>query len=708
MHQSFVRITTVVLLFLLTSCAAQPEKQKAFRSWHSYQGGQGSNQYSALEQINRSNVDQLEVAWTYHTGDKRTDPPSTIETNPIVANGMLYGVSPMLKVFALNAATGQEKWVFDPFEGEKARGVSRGVMHWQSTDGADQRILFTAGAYLYALDAKTGQPVDSFGTGGKVELSKGLDRDIGEASIYATSPGRIYKDLLILGSSTGEGPGPAAPGDIRAYNVRTGERAWIFHTIPHPGEKGHKTWPEDAWKTTGGANNWAGMSVDEERGIVYIPTGSPSFDFYGGDRPGKNLFSTSILALDAATGAYIWHFQTVHHNIWDYDLPAPPNLVTVEHEGERVDAVAQITKTGHVFLLDRDTGKPLFPVEERPVPASDLKGEQAYPTQPVPVKPEPFVRQAYHEKHLPRYSSEAYAEAKKRFKEVRAGSLFVPPSKEGTVIFPGFNGGGEWGGASFDPQTGLLYVNAQELPWILTMVETKGHASSAGEMVYRSSCATCHGLDRSGTPPEFPSLINIGSRRSQDHIRKVIKGGQGQMPSFAHLSDEEVDAVTAFLTNSEPSEANVKVEKRSHRYPYRHTGWKKWKTSNGYPAVKPPWGTLTAIDLNKGEIVWQVPHGVHQELLDKGMPPTGTENFGGPVTTAGDLVFIGGTKDELFRAYDKKTGGVVWKYKLPAGGYATPSIYEVDGKQYIVIAAGGGGKIGTKAGDAYIAFALPE
>ena len=698
-------------LMLIAGCAGG-ESAETVGGWSSYQGGPHSNQYSGLTQIDTANVEALEVAWTYETGDARQDPPSTIECNPIVVDGTLYGTSPRLKVFAIDAATGEQRWIYDPFDGERASGVNRGVMHWSGEEGA--RILFTAEEYLYALDAETGRLIRSFGDSGRVDLTDGLDRDIGDRSVSYTSPGRVYEDLVILGSSVGEGPRPAAPGHIRAYDVRTGEQEWIFHTIPFPDEYGHETWPRGAHLEKGGANNWTGMSLDPERGVVYVPTGSGSFDFYGGDRPGTNLFSTSILALDARTGERIWHYQTVHHNIWDYDIPAPPNLIEVRHDGEMVEALAQITKTGHVFLLDRETGVPLFPVQERPVPASDLIGEEAWPTQPVPVKPPPFARQAYTRELIPDYSEGARSEVLDRFDEVRPGSLFVPPSTDGTVIFPGFNGGGEWGGASYDPATGWLYVNAQELPWILTMVPTEGEeggatATTIGELLYRSNCASCHGLDRSGAPPTYPSLVDVADRRGEATIRAVIENGQGRMPSFGHLSDREVEALLAYLSGESSGEA-VAADSASAPipHPYTHTGYNKWKTSNGYPAVDPPWGTLSAIDLTSGEIVWQVPHGEHAELLDRGMPPTGTENFGGPVATGGGLVFIAGTKDEKIRAYHKRTGEVLWEASLPAGGYATPSVYETGGRQYVVIAAGGGGKIGTKAGDAYVAFALPE
>lgn len=722
-------IALTVLTFLVLGCGGG-ETDLDGRTWSSYQGGPHSNQYSSLTQLDTTNVDRLEVAWTYSTGDARQDPPSTIECNPIVVDGTLYATTPRLKVFAIDATTGKEHWVFDPFEGERASGVNRGVMHWSGEEG--ERILFTAENYLYALDARTGTPIPTFGDSGRVDLSEDLGRDVAEQFVSYSSPGRVYEDLVILGSSVGEGPGPAAPGHLRAYDVRTGEREWIFHTIPHPEEYGSDTWPRDAWREKGGANNWAGMSLDPDRGVVYVPTGSASFDFYGGDRPGTNLFSTALIALDARTGERIWQYQTVHHNIWDYDLPAPPNLVRVRHQGRSVEAVAQITKTGHVFLLDRETGIPLFPVRERPVPASDLVGEQAWPTQPVPVKPPPFARQAYHREHLPDYDEDARREALDRFESVRPGSLFVPPSTEGTVIFPGFNGGGEWGGASFDPETERLYVNAQELPWILTMVPTResgaDESASTGELIYRSSCAGCHGLDRRGDPPTFPSLVDVTDRRTLSTVRTVIREGQGRMPAFGHLSERETDALVEFLAGetgdagseladadevgadarSSAGDGEAAVEESGPRYPYTHTGYNKWKTSNGYPAVDPPWGTLSAIDLRSGEIVWQVPHGEHEELTERGIPRTGTENFGGPVATAGGLVFIAGTKDEMIRAYHKRTGRVLWEAELPAGGYATPAVYEADGRQFVVIAAGGGGKIGTRAGDSYVAFALPS
>lgn len=686
-----------------------------YRNWTVYEGDDGKNRYSVLDQINRSTVEQLEVAWTYRSGDARQDPPSTIECNPIVVDGVLYATSPKLKAFALDAATGEEQWRFDPFEGADASGVNRGVAYWESEDGTDKRILYAAGPRLYALDAETGEPVEGFGEGGSLDLKKGLDRDIGEeAYVSASSPGIVYNDLLILGSWVSEGPSNAAPGHVRAYDIKTGERAWIFHTIPHPGEVGYKTWPKDAWKHKGGANDWSGMSIDRERGWVFLSTGSAAYDFWGGDRKGKNLFANSVVALDAATGAYIWHYQIVHHDLLDRDLPSSPNLVTVTHDGEQQEAVAQITKTGHVFLLDRETGEPLFPVEERPVPASDLEGEAAWPTQPVPVKPEPFARQRFTEDLITDRSPEAHAYAKKRYQAVRSGGPFLPPSTDGTIVFPGFNGGGEWSGAAFDPASGLLYVNAQELPWILTMIkpgsgEEDVLSMSAGELAYRVNCAGCHGLDRKGQPPTYPSLVAVPEQYAKSETKEIIQNGRGQMPAFPGLSQEEVKALVAYLHGEEEAaEGEAARADVNYPYPYVHTGWKKFKDPAGYPAVKPPWGTLSAIDLDEGNILWQVPLGEHPELTRQGLPPTGTENFGGPLVTEGGLVFIGATKDEKFRAFDKKTGEVLWETSLPAGGYATPATYAVDGRQYVVIAAGGGGKIGTRAGDAYVAFALPS
>lgn len=704
-----------LIILMVAGCR---KDDRSLVNWETYLGDKTSSQYSQLDQINRENVAQLEVAWIYRSGDAREDGRSQIQCNPIIIDSVLYGTSPRLKLLAVHASTGREIWRFDPagsVDGEDGpSGVNRGVAYW--TDGDDARLFFVAGPKLYAIDARTGSPAASFGENGTVDFHDGLDREVSDLFVSATSPGVVYRDLLIIGSRVSEGS-DAAPGHIRAYDVRTGERAWIFHTIPHPGEYGYDTWPEDAWLKIGGANSWSGMSLDEKRGWVFIPTGSAAFDFYGGNRPGMNLFANSVLVLDAATGRRIWHYQTVHHDIWDRDLPAPPNLVRVTHNGRTRDAVAQITKSGYVFLLDRETGEPLFPVEERPVPASDLRGEQAWPTQPFPTKPPPFARQVFNPEDVTNLALESHDAVAKRLAEVRSAGQFVPPSEQGTIIFPGFDGGAEWGGAAFDPETGRLYVNSNEMPWILTMVDVSPQAGqlalSAGKYLYTVTCAACHGVDRRGdTQQIFPTLVDIDKRRSRREVLEILERGKGNMPSFGYLSKANRDALIAFLFDLSDDQAGLDEAElddilQEPDIPYVHTGWHRFFDPEGYPAVKPPWGTLNAINLNTGEIDWTVPLGELPELTERGIPPTGTENYGGPVVTAGGLVFIAASKDEKFRAFDKATGDILWETTLPAGGYATPATYMLDGRQYVVIAAGGG-KMGTDSRDAYVAFALPN
>jgi len=703
-------------LFLLAAgCQdSQPATQEgAYASWSQYLGDNTSSQYSTLDQINRDNVAQLEVAWTYHTGDGDPNGRTQIQCNPIIVDSVLYATSPKLKVLALHAATGEALWTFDPFEAgavAEGPGVNRGVVYWEDETGTDQRILFSAGSQLFALNARTGEPMPGFGTNGSIDLLDGLDRNVEGLSVSARTPGILYKNLLIQGTVVSEGPA-SAPGHIRAFDVRTGALVWIFHTIPHPGEFGYDTWPENAYERIGGANAWSGLSLDAERGIVFLPTGSAAFDFWGGNRQGENLFANSVLALNAETGERIWHYQTVHHDVWDRDLPAAPNLVTVEHDGRRIDAVAQITKSGFVFLLDRETGEPLFPVEERPFPASDLRGEATWPTQPIPTKPPPFARQRFDEADITDISPEAYAYVLERFRQVRSDGPFVPPSTQGTIVFPGFDGGGEWGGGAVDPTSGILYVNANEMPWILTMVELTPEGGSTGQNLYAIHCAGCHGTDRKGNAEQtFPSLVDLDQRLTEAQVAQQIERGQGFMPAFGFLTEDERNAIVAFLFGREPGEESVEANPMARFFagsPYGHTGYNRFFDEAGYPAVKPPWGTLNAINLNTGEIEWKVPLGEFSELTARGIPQTGTENYGGPVVTSGGLIFIGASKDERFRAFDKQTGAVLWETQLPAGGYATPATYQVDGKQYVVIAAGGG-KMGTKSGDAYVAFALPD
>lgn len=702
------RSTFWLLVIILYSC--QPEQPAlSDADWPSYLGGKDVNHYSPLKQVDTANVNELEQVWIYHSGDADAEGRSQIQCNPLVIDGILYGTSAKLKLLALDAATGEELWRFDPFGGQYDQyglGVNRGVAYWE--EGKDKRILFTAGSFLYAVDARTGKLIPSFGKDGKVSLHEGLGREVDGLFLVSNTPGIVYQDLLILGTRVSESVGPV-PGHVRAYNIRTGDIAWAFHTIPHPGEEGYDTWPPDAWQRSGGANAWSGMSLDEERGVVYIPTGSASFDFYGGDRHGQNLFANCVLALDAATGKRLWHFQTVHHDLWDRDLPAPPNLVTVTHDGKKRDAVAQITKSGYVFLLDRETGQPLFEVEERPVPPSTLDGEQAWPTQPIPLKPPPFSRQSITEAGLPRRSKEAYDYAHLIWSNTREAQPFVPPSEEAAFLFPGFDGGGEWGGAAVDPE-GTLYVNSSEMPWLLQMekyqVLAGGSMAERGRQIFQSTCIACHGAGLEGNElyGNIPSLIGLKERMQKPQFVELLKKGRGLMPSFAVLSENEVNALSAYLLHTEEA-AVENGEEESWPYPYTFKGYNRFKAPDGYPAIAPPWGQLTAIDLNEGAIKWQIPLGAHPELTELGLPPTGTENYGGPVVTAGGLLFIAATMDEKIRAFDKRTGRQLWEAPLPAAGFATPATYTVNGKQYIVVAAGGG-KLGLKSGDAYVAFAL--
>ena len=701
-------------LFLLASCAPdRPEPvidldREEYRTWHSFLGDKEASQYSSLDQINRDNVASLEVAWTFSTGDLVEGERTEIQANPLIIDGILYGTSPLKKAFALDAATGEKIWMFDPFEGQepRSRGVNRGLAYWSDGEG-DRRLFYVAGPKLWAISADTGEPAEDFGENGSLNFSVGLDRDAMNIQVTATSPGVVYGDKLIHGSRVYN----LAPGHIRAFNVRTGEIEWIFRTIPYPGDYGYDTWPPDAWTRVGNTNSWPGMSLDVERGIVFAPIASPGHDFYGGDRIGENLFGSSLVALNAATGERIWHFQFVRHDIWDYDPPAAPNLITIKRDGRLVDAVSQTTKTGFVYVFDRETGEPLFPMAEEEVPPSDLRGEEAWPSQPVPEKPAPFARREFTEDDISDITPGAHQDLLERFREIRTESPWDPPSTQGTLIYPGFDGGAEWGGAAFDPETGILYVNSNEMPWILEMVETEApdEGMPVAERIYSINCAVCHGSNRTGVQHGAnPTLADIGERMSDEELYEVIEQGRGVMPSFDFLSDKELDAIVQFLKDPDaPEVAAAEITmSRAPQIPYSNTGYNRWFDPEGYPAVKPPWGTLIAIDLNTGEHIWNIPLGEFEELTERGIPQTGTENYGGPVVTAGGLLFIGATQDEKFRAFDKTSGELLWETQLPAGGYATPAVYEVDGKQFVVIAAGGG-KMGTKSGDIYVAFSLP-
>lgn len=689
----------------------------ATSDWPAYGGQVAGDHYSALKQINRNNVRQLKVAWKFDTGEV-----GGLQTNPLVIDGTMYLYSPSQKIFALNAATGKTIWSFDA--GVSGEQPNRGMCYW--TDGKESRLLASVMDHLYAINPQTGKLILSFGENGAVDLRKNLgEADQTKTFAVMTTPGVLYKDLIITGFRTSETQ-PAPRGDIRAYDVHTGKLRWSFHTIPHPGEAGYESWPKDAWTITGSANNWTGMAVDEKRGIVYVPTGSAVTDFYGADRIGDNLYADTLLALDANTGRLIWHFQDVHHDIWDRDFPSPPALVTVKQDDRLVDAVAQTTKQGFLFLFDRVTGKSLFPIEERPFPASDVPGEIASSTQPVPIMPMPYARQRLTADMLTQRTPEAHAWAVEQFKTFRSDGLFVPLSVDKqTVMLPGFDGGAEWGGSAVDPHNGVIYINSNDVAWTGGLTLNK-QGGSRGETTYLAQCSACHGTERRGSPPAFPSLVDIEKTLSDAEITNVIHHGKGRMPSFSNIDEKGLHELLVFLhtqpdvanTGSKPNPLSVetassKREATSLSGPpegtakYRFTGYRKFLDPDGYPAIVPPWGTLNAIDLNTGKYLWKVPLGEYPALAAKGMKDTGSENYGGPVVTAGGLVIIGATiYDRKIRAYNSQTGSLLWEADLPFAGVATPATYMVNGKQYIVIATSGQRDPKGPQGAAYIAFTL--
>jgi quinoprotein glucose dehydrogenase len=672
--------------------------------WRHYLGDEGRSHYSPLAQINRGNVDQLEIAWTYDTGPI-TGSLSQIQCNPIIVKGVLYATTPRSHVFALDAATGRELWRFDPTEhGSASQGHNRGVVYWASPTGG--RIMAASGQDLWALDATTGKPVLSFGRDGRTDLRTGLAHGKAAGDVISPTPGAVYEDLLILGTKVGETDG-AAPGDIRAFDLNTGEVRWTFHTIPYDSEFGTETWPSGAWRDRGGANSWAGVTLDRERGIVFLPTGSATPDFWGGGREGDNLFANSLLALDAATGERIWHFQVVHHDLWDRDLPAPPNLVSIEREGKLVDAVAQPTKSGHLFLFDRETGEPIFPIEERPVHGSNFPEEWVSPTQPFPTAPPPFTRQEF---DLARIDGDARSDGFRaaqieRLAGTRMGENYIPPSLEGSIMYPGFDGGAEWGGAAWDPTTGLLYVNANEVGGMMRLMKRSKGVNPRS--VYVEKCGLCHGPNLEGTGVG-PSLAGIGEKRTELEILTKIALGGGRMPGFIDLPLPLLERLAAYVgdPNDEKKALAALDARPGSDAPYVAAGYLYLRDDAGVPINSPPFGTLTAIDLAAGELRWQVPLGDYPHLADKGIIGAGTENYGGPVVTAGGLIFIAASADEKLHAFDKRTGELVWEADLPASGFSTPSTYSVGGRQYLVLAAGGG-KLGLKSGSTYIAYALP-
>lgn len=707
-----------VLIFLAAafvlagmSCTNKPDN---YQRWDTYRGTPDALQYSGLKQIDTSNVRLLVPAWTFHTGD--SGQRTTIECNPIIIGQTAYLTSPTLHLIALDATNGKELWRFKPTGKEVASGINRGVTYWRDQDL--EYIFFPAGKYMYALNARSGTLIESFGDQGKIDLRAGLGQDTSKLSITVTTPGILFKNILIIGSATGEGYN-ASPGHIRAYNAATGKLVWIFHTIPQKGEFGYETWSWIDGENYGGTNNWGGMSLDEKKGIVYVSTGSPTYDFYGANRIGANLFGNCIIALDATTGIRKWHYQAVHHDIWDYDLPCAPTLADIQWRGQDREVLMQPTKMGELIVLDRNSGEPLMASAEKPVPVSDIAGEQAFASQPH-NQGILLTRQGWDTSDLTTLSDSSRLSVKRQALQYRSMGMYDPPSLYGSIGRPGTRGGMLWGGISFDPQRQIAFANCNDFPMIyqLEKVPSPGggdlqhQATGRGQIIYALNCSNCHGADRKGATQAVPSLIGLSKKYTKDGITKIITQGKGLMPAHTQFSSPDLNAMVNYLMNEPESIVNVKTEPQqtaNKLQPGKYVlkSYKILTDQEGFPASAPPWGTLNAVDMTTGKIKWKKALGYYPKLRDRGIPNTGTQNFGGCVSTAGGLVFIGATADEMFRAFNAADGRELWNYKLPAGGYATPAIYQVDGKQYVLIAAGGGNRNGTPSSDTYIAFALP-
>jgi quinoprotein glucose dehydrogenase len=689
----------LILSLLFIGLFTSPE----FTDWEGYNGGDNRNHFSPLTQIRPANVYNLKLAWVYASGGADTLNHTTqMQCNPIICKGVLYGVSAGSQAFALDAKSGQELWKTSIKEKTPAMS-SRGVAFYPSSNQSP-RIFFGYGSFLFALDAKTGKPIDSFGEKGKINLLNGLKRPGADEYTVLNTPISIYKNTLIVGTRVSESAA-ALLGDIRAFDAISGRLLWTFHTIPKPGEYGYNTWEKTNYKHVGGANSWMGMAIDPKLGIVYVPTGSAAFDFYGGNRKGDNLFANCLLALDIRTGKRLWHYQTVHHDIWDRDIPAPPNLFTITQNGKKRDVVSILSKQGFMFVLDRRTGKPVYPVDEVPFPASDVIGEKTSKTQPIPRWPLPFAKQSFTEKDVNEWASNK-AEIIAMLRASKSGKAFIPLSlTQKTVFFPGTDGGAQWGGAAVDEKQ-VMYIPSKQNPVYSSLVRVDKMVENSGKSLYAQHCQSCHGSNREGNEDgTIPGLQEVHRKYSEQVLHQLVNKGRGRMPAFNFLSTAEKKAVFAYLNGLNLAVEGVVTKSSIDFSPFTSTGYTRWYDSQGYPVSRPPWGTLTAIEMNSGKHLWQVALGEYPELTKRGIAPTGTDLYGGPAVTAGGLVFIAATKDEMFRAFDRETGKIVWEYKLPAAGYASPSVYLVDGIQYVVIACGGG-KLKTKSSDRYLAFAL--
>lgn len=782
-------ITFFCLLLVSSACYRDPIPKiisaEKFASWETAGGDAGVTHYSNLDQINKENVHKLRLAWEFSTGDILRDDNeywggSTIQSNPIVVDGVLYSTTPTLHIIALDAASGRQIWRFDPWKGKEGGGYNRGVAYWRNGD--DRRIFYTVKNELICLDAKTGTLVQSFGENGRQNMAKGLlPEHEARGGVISPAAPVIYKDLVVVGGM-GEW---RVPGNVSAYDAITGERRWIFNTIPFPGEVGFETWGDTTyWRDGFGANCWGGLSVDEGNEMVFFATGQAKPDLHRPNSEGDHLFGNCVVAVNANTGEYVWHFQEIHHDLWDLDLPCAPMLIDLEVNGKIMPGLAQLSKTGNTFLFNRLNGEIFTKYREKEVPPSRLIGEHASQTQPWVTWPEPFSYQYVTEFDYSNISPEATAYSKERLANADIGWM-IPPSTRGNIYY-GVHGGAEWPGGAFDPEIQYLFINANQTPWYIKM--RRLDEDHRGSRLYsEKQCSACHGWNRGGfadfpaltdmhlkfksiaavesriknriqTIPEYPKLdgeeiremaeflmdsippklnhpgailfaggkcveCHGGDRRGMvkgnipslldlefrykniEEVKQVIKNGRNAMPGNEGYTDEELTMIAKFLMNIPAEGGN---EEMRNGPVYQTDRFERFLDQEGYPATRPPWGTMNAINLRTGKIAWQVPLGEFPELTARGIKPTGTENFGGPVVTKGGLVFIAATMDEKIRAFDKMTGTLLWEYQLPAGGYTTPSTYIVDGRQYLIIPCGGGGKPGTKSGDKFLAFTLPE